>query len=214
MNFGNTVIFGDSYSTYRGYIPEEYAPYYYDGGHENTDVKDVCETWWHQLMEETGSNLLLNNSWSGSTICYTGYDNVDCSESSSFIFRFRQLLKSGFFEENKVDTIFVFGATNDNWCNAPEGDLKYCDWKKEDLYSVFPAICYFLHLLKENLPTVNIYFIINTYLRPEVNAAIKAACEHYAIPYVDLIDITVNDGHPTVKGMNEIKDQILATLDK
>ena len=28
MNFGNVMIFGDSYSTYSGHIPEGYAVYY------------------------------------------------------------------------------------------------------------------------------------------------------------------------------------------
>lgn len=28
MNFGKVIIFGDSYSTYSGYIPEGYAVYY------------------------------------------------------------------------------------------------------------------------------------------------------------------------------------------
>ena len=31
----NVIIFGDSYSTYKGHIPEDYEPYYYPGGYSN-----------------------------------------------------------------------------------------------------------------------------------------------------------------------------------
>ena len=84
MKLGNIMIFGDSYSTYEGYIPEGYAKYY--SGHRTgePDVFDVKNTWWGRLIDATDANLLQNNSWSGSTIGYTGYDNRDCSKDSSF----------------------------------------------------------------------------------------------------------------------------------
>ena len=87
MNFKNTLIFGDSYSTYAGHIPEGYAVYYSGKRATPPDLEDVSETWWHRLITETGSTLVRNDSWSGSTICYTGYNNTDCSETSSFICR-------------------------------------------------------------------------------------------------------------------------------
>ena len=109
------VIFGDSYSTHKDYIPEGYAYYYCDEGiapeHPVTKMQ-MRETWWGQLMERTDATLVLNDSWSGSTIGYTGYDG-DCSTSSSFIYRYRKLMENGFFAENEVDTIHVFGGTND-----------------------------------------------------------------------------------------------------
>ena len=77
------LIFGDSHSTFKGHIPAGYAVYYReeDGA---TDVRNVKETWWHQVIAQKELNLVLNNSWSGSTIGYTGYDNTDNSETSSF----------------------------------------------------------------------------------------------------------------------------------
>ena len=91
------MIFGDSYSTFEGYIPEGYAVYY-----PRADVTDVSKTWWYMLAEETASEIVLNNSWSGSTICNTGYSG-DCSKSSSFIFRLTKLIDEGFFRKNKID---------------------------------------------------------------------------------------------------------------
>jgi len=143
----NTIIFGDSYSTFENYIPEGYETYYCEKGCPETDVTNVFQTWWHQVITEANLNLILNDSWSGSTMGYTGYDNVDCSQSSSFIYRFNKLVEQGFFNKNKIDTVFVFGGTNDSWANAPLGKIKYENWEINDLYLVLPAICYFLKTL-------------------------------------------------------------------
>ena len=69
----NTIIFGDSYSTFENFIPAGYAVHYFENGRPETDVTKVSQTWWHQVVTEADLNLILNNSWSGSTICYTGY---------------------------------------------------------------------------------------------------------------------------------------------
>lgn len=69
-----TIIFGDSYSTFEDYIPIGFAFYYSGKGRGETDVTAVGQTWWHQVVNETELNLVQNISWSGSTICYTGYE--------------------------------------------------------------------------------------------------------------------------------------------
>ncbi len=213
MNIKKAVIFGDSYSTYKGYIPEGYAVYYDDNDtREDTDVRKVTETWWHRFITETGIELVLNNSWSGSTIGYTGYENTDCSESSSFIFRFEQLVKEDFFKKNDIDTVFVFGGTNDSWCNAPLGELKFSDWQDGELYSVLPAIGWFFKRLNDELQGVNIVCIINTELKDEISGALKAACEHFGCHAIVLHDVDKCCGHPTIKGMNDIKEQILSYI--
>lgn len=214
MTLNNTVIFGDSYSTFKGYIPEGYAVYYSEDERPETDVRKVTETWWYGVIEETKANLVLNDSWSGSTIGYTGYNSTDCSKSSSFIYRFEKLSESGFFKENKIDTVFVFGGTNDSWSGAPVGELRYSHFKKEELYFVLPAVSYFLKRLKEELPDSRIVCIINSDLKPEISHGMKTACEYYGIQSVELKNIDKNCGHPTVKGMRNIKEQVLKQLEK
>ena len=81
----NVMIFGDSYSTYEKYIPEGYDTYY-----PCLDVRSVEETWWSKLVNAIDGKLLENNSWSGSTIGYTGYENTDCSQFNSFIYRYKK----------------------------------------------------------------------------------------------------------------------------
>lgn len=211
MQFKNILIFGDSYSTFAGYITDGFATYYSKSGSGETDVTDVTETWWHQLMAETDSRLVLNNSWSGSTICYTGY-NGDCSETSSFLCRLNRLIDAGFFKENAIDTVFLFGGTNDSWANAPVGQLQYADWEKQDLFSVLPAVCCFMDKLKQTLPEAEIVCIINTGLKEEIAEGFKVACAHYGIKPVVLHDIDKRGGHPTKRGMCEIKAQILKQL--
>ena len=211
----NAFIFGDSYSTFRGYIPEGYAVYYHEAeGQDNTDVRKVTETWWHQVVMEAGLNLVQNNSWSGSTICHTGYNNTDCSKTSSFIYRLRKLTEEGFFEENRIDTVFVFGGTNDNWADDPLGTLKYENFQEAELFSVLPGISYFFKTLKETLPQADIYCLINTELKPEITEGFLQVCDKFGITPVTFDYIDKNCGHPTVQGMKDIKNQVLATLQR
>lgn len=211
MKLGNTVIFGDSYSTFSGYIPDGYAVYY-TKTREIPDVRRVEDTWWYPLCAENEGNILRNDSWSGSTVCYTGYNGVDCSASSSFIYRINKLESEGFFRDNKIDTVFVFGATNDSWANSPLGELKLSDWENGELYSVLPAIGYFLRRVKELASEARIVCVINTDLKSEIINAFITACENYGIQYVKLENIDKMNGHPSVKGMESIKNQIKAKL--
>jgi hypothetical protein len=213
MSFGNVLILGDSYSTFEGYIPKGYDVYYQGDGSYDTGVTRVEETWWHQLITETKSNLVLNDSWSGSTICYKGYDDCDCSETSSFICRLEKMNKNGFFEENKIDTLFIFGATNDSWIGVPLGEEKYENFTKDELFTVLPAICCLVKRAREILPNAKIYYIINTELKEEIVNTILSACKKYGASTVTLADIDKVKGHPTIKGMAQIKNQILLSVE-
>lgn len=208
----NVLIFGDSYSTFKGFVPDGFAIYYAEGQRLESGVTQVSQTWWHQVVTEADLNLVLNNSWSGSTIGYTGYNNTDCSKTSSFIYRLRQLIQNGFFAKNQIDTVFVFGGTNDSWSNAPLGEMKYSDWEEDDLFFVLPAICYFLNLIKATLPKAKIYCLINTEIKPEIDSCLKNACEKYGITPVAFHKIDKIHDHPTVQGMKDIKEQVLSVL--
>ena len=209
----NAIIIGDSYSTFKGHVPEGYVIYYSES-REDSDVKDVSATWWHQVIKEAGLNLVLNNSWSGSTIGYTGYNNTDCSSSSSFIYRFKKLAENGFFDKNEIDTVFIFGGTNDSWSNAPLGEVKYDLVEESDLYSVLPAICYFLHLVRETLPKAKIYCLINTDIKAAITSCLEEASERYGIEPIRFERIDKINSHPTAQGMKDIKNGVLAVLRK
>ncbi len=213
MKQKNAIIFGDSYSTFYGLIPEGFA-YYYGGDRHANDVSKAEETWWHKVINEADLNLAQNNSWSGSTIGFTGYNNSDCSKDSSFIFRLHNLEEKGFFKENKVDTVFVFGGTNDSWANAPLGEMKFDDFKREELFCVLPAICFFLKELKRILPNAQVYCLVNTDIKPEIQNCLNVASKHFGFTPVNFETIDKDEGHPTIKGMLDIKTAVLKAMEK
>ena len=204
----NILIIGDSYSTFEGYIPNGFEAYY-----PKLDVDEAGKTWWQTFAQKTGCNIIQNNSWSGSTIGYTGYNNSDCSQSSSFIYRYKKLKKEGFFESNKIDTILIFGGTNDSWSNAPLAEMQFSQWEERDLFNVLPAICYFANILKSDLPNAEIVFIINTEIKKEIQDAIEKAAGWYGLKSIRLANIDKELGHPTVKGMNDISNQLILFKD-
>lgn len=198
-------ILGDSYSTYEDFVtPATNELWYYaKNSDQKTDVKDVRQTWWHQLIKENGWRLAVNNSYSGATISYTGYDGNDYSPRS-FNTRMDNL--------GQPDIIFIFGATNDSWAGSPIGDFKYEDIKKADLYEFRPALAHMLRWMTDRYVNTEIYFILNTELKEEINTSVKTICAHYGVPVITLTEVDKISGHPSVKGMRQIADQVNSFL--
>lgn len=168
-----------------------------------TDVNDVKQTWWHIFISENGYRLVQNNSFSGSTICNTGYDGADYSDRS-FITRMDNI--------GSPDILFIFGATNDSWANAPIGEFVWSDWTPEQLKSFRPALAYMLSHVKDRYPNTDIVYLINDGLKPEITSSIIEACNRYSIPYIELKEIDKTAGHPNRHGMRQIADQVKANL--
>lgn len=110
------------------------------------------------------------------------------------------------------DIIFIFGATNDYWAKSPVGEYKYTDWTKEDLYAFRPALAYLLDNMADYYPNVKIYFLLNDGLGEEINESVKTICEHYRIDCIELKGIDKMSGHPSIKGMEQIKEQVKAYI--
>lgn len=189
-------ILGDSYSTFRGAIPQGYAVFYPLQGN---DVKNVGETWWHQFITDAGMQLEVNNSYSGSTICNTGYNREDYSDRA-FVSRVNEI--------GSPDILFIFGGTNDAWAGSPIGEYKYRNISKADLYYFRPALAYLLDELKSLYPKTKIYFLLNTELKEEINESVKTVCLHYGVPVIVLHDIDKQISHPSKEGMKAIASQI------
>ena len=198
----SVTIFGDSYSTFEGYIePASNEPWYFQNGNkpQRTDVTDVTQTWWHQLLSRKGWHLCMNNSYSGSTISYSGYDGADYS-LRSFNTRMTNL--------GSPDIIFVFAGTNDSWAGAPMGDYQYDDFAHANLFQFRPAMARMLEYMTKRYINTRIYFILNDGLRDEVNSSVLTICQHYGVPCIRLHDIDKMSGHPSVKGMQQIASHI------
>ena len=209
MTFGKVAIMGDSYSTFIGCIPENYRTYYGKEEHADVGVLRREDTWWDQLLRETNSTLVRNDSYSGSTVCTTG--RPDLPAWSAFAVR-APLYFDG---ETKFDTIFFLGGTNDSWIDSPLGDPTPKDWRdytEEDKKDVLPAIGYVIGYLRAHYPDARIVTVINEILKPEIKETIKAAAEKYRCQTVPLHGVRMVHGHPDLTGMKQIRDQIVEAV--
>jgi len=196
-------ILGDSYSTFAGWIPQGNSTYY--PREIDNDVTRVEECWWHLALAALGAQLEKNESWSGSTICHTGYNGEDF-QKFSFVTRANRL--------GNPSMILVCGGTNDSWANAPIGDFSWGDWSNQELYSFRPALAKLLDDLKSHYPQAKIYFILNSGLKAVINDSVHAICDHYQVPYIDLHDFDKRNDHPTALGMKSIANQVVKALPK
>ena len=190
-------ILGDSYSTFEGYVtPSTNELWYYAKSKASqTDVSNVRQTWWYQLIRNKGWRLCVNNSYSGATISYTGYDGNDYTARS---FNTRAIL--------------IFGATNDSWAGSPIGDYKYEGITGADLYAFRPAMARLLEYMVTRYVGTEIYFLLNDGLKESINESVKTICQHYGVKYIELKGIDKISGHPSVKGMQQIAEQVGAVL--
>ena len=200
INIYKVSILGDSYSTFINFLTPNTNFYWYPCSNNDNDVKTVEQTWWYQFLQENGSVLEYNNSFSGSTICNTGYNGAN-SSSSSFITRMKNL--------GNPNLIIIFGGTNDSWANSPLGNYKYSDWTEDDLKCFRPAFAYMLDYLIKKYPNEKIINLVNSDLKSEITDAQTFICKQYNVENIQLKNINKMSGHPSVAGMISIKNQIL-----
>lgn len=199
-------VLGDSYSTFEGKNSLPWADMWYrhfDTPRPENDVTDYEQTWWAMLDADPDFRLDCNNSWSGSTVCLTGYDGRNFADRA-FITRLNNL--------GNPDIILIFGGTNDSWANAPIGEYKYSGWTNDDLTYFRPSFAYMLSQLQALYPKAEIYNILNSELKPEINESVREICSYYHVRNIPLSDIDKQSGHPSVAGMKSICDQVKAAL--
>ena len=186
-------ILGDSYSAFRGWIPEGNDTWYGPG--RDNDVQNVENTWWYRLIEDNALELEMNNSFSGATICNTGHFGRDYTDRS-FVSRSTSLGQN-------PDIIYVFGGTNDDWVEAPLGEED-----GTNLFEVRPAVKTMLKNIKAAYPEAICLVIINTELKPDIENLLINASEAEGVPYVKLRNIDKQKGHPSINGMKAISRQV------
>ena len=198
-------ILGDSYSTFEGYIPVGNAVWYDTRPNpKKTDVSDVKHTWWWQFISRGGYILGVNDSYSGATVSYTGYNGADYSDRS-FITRLPRL--------GSPDILLIFGATNDSWAGVKVGEYSYAEpLSGPQLYEFRPAMARLLSEAVNRYPGTEIYFIFNSELRDDITQSIREVCDHYSVRYIQLHDIDKISGHPSRAGMTAIADQLLEAM--
>lgn len=155
------------------------------------------------LIAKQGWKLCVNNSYSGSTISYWGYSANDYS-ARSFLTRMSDL--------GCPDIIFIFGGTNDSWAGSPIGEYQYENLAKANFWNFRPAMARMLEWMTLRYVGTQIYFLLNDGLKPEINESVKTICQHYGVKCIELHNIDKLSGHPSVKGMQQIAEQITKAL--
>ena len=213
-HYGTFSIIGDSYSSFKGYMANANAATWYPASDHNmndtNDVENVEQTWWYKFANNYGCRLIENNSWSGSTISYDGYnEGLDDGKDTSFINRIGLL--------TKPELILVYGGTNDEWCASDTnrtdylGDYKYSDFQEADFVYFRPSLAYMLSELKKKHVGARIVFMINSFLNG-IKESVNTICGHYGIDVCEVSNIDLTHSHPTEKGMASIAEQLINFL--
>lgn len=202
-------ILGDSYSTFSGWIPEGNAVYYPNPDCVD-DVLRVEDTWWHILLKRNGMKLLLNDSYSGATVCAHTRDGQP--PESAFTLRAHGLKAHKDESGNGPQWLFLFGCTNDSWLERTKGAVQFGGWTEEDLHRVLPAYCYVLDVLRREHPAAEVVCVVNTELDRSITEGMLQAAAHYGAVAVKLENIDKQNGHPSALGMRQIADQVEAAV--
>ncbi|MBQ2028325.1 MAG: hypothetical protein II481_02690 [Clostridia bacterium] len=201
-------ILGDSYSTFKGWLPEGNYIYY-----PNENVPDMTraeDTWWQLLIAKRGFRMLINDSSSGTTVSTSVRPQHVISDA--FVMRMKNSLSENGVNGEKPDCILLFGGTNDGWTDVKVGVNRYADWTDADLKQFLPAFCYMLDYVTGKNPQAQIAAIVNTDLADGMAEGMQQACEHYGVQCILLHDISKVCGHPDRQGMRQIAEQVDAAL--
>ena len=79
-------------------------------------------------------------------------------------------------------------------------------------YSFRPAMAYMLDTMIDYYPNVEIYFLLNDGLGEEISESVRTICKHYQIDCIELKGLDKMSGHPSVKGMKQISEQVKAYM--
>lgn len=147
----NVSIYGDSISTFAGYIPEGNATYYTG---LNAGVASVNDTWWKKTIDALGLSLLVNNSWSGRAVSSVR-DSISAHATDA-----------GYKEENVLqlksgttlpDIIIVKLGINDFNSGAVLGDYDGSSALPTDPTKFLDAYAIMLNLIMTNFPLADVY---------------------------------------------------------
>lgn len=206
---GKTVsIIGDSYSAFTGWVPEGNL-IKYDGTYNG--VASVSNMWWFKVIQKFNMSLMLNESWSGSTICNTGYNASDVT-ATSFLTRITKRYGATNTLGQKPQVLFILGGLNDTWVGSPLGNVKYSDWTTDDLKTVLGAYSKMINDILLYNPGIEIINFEYEGVSQQIKDGIALICEHFGVKNVPISEVDTLEGHPTTTGMQQIADQIITAL--
>ncbi|BDF44268.1 SGNH/GDSL hydrolase family protein [Eisenbergiella sp.] len=222
-------ILGDSISTYQGYIPSGYACFYPESGN---DVKEVTQTWWMQVLYNTGMRLAVNGSYSASSVC--GDSQAEDSSAGCSDRRIKELAGA---DGMPPDVILVYLGANDFFRCMDLGKFEGITGRGEKYYTNFTeAYERMIQKLLNTYPTSRIYCMTlieaNSGDHPRINekgntiadfnGRIKEIAAAYGLPVIDVhncgmevyeLNHYTSDGtHPNKEGAAKMANYVTAML--
>lgn len=218
-------LLGDSVSTLDGYSEPDFASYYSGERKAYADVFAPADTWWGQVIAALGGELLVNDSFSGSTVCRLpehAIPSYACSDE-----RTSSLGRGG----RLPDVIMIFMGIND-W---GYGVKILPDEGEAETLSVF-SVAYrcMLDKLRKNYPRSELWCLTLPASCPEQRGecfqgrhfrhrleeycgAICACAEQCGCRVIDLYHaveafLTVDGFHPNAQGMKTLAEAMLDQL--
>ena len=220
-------ILGDSLSTLAGYNPPEYSVFYDGDVKYISGVYTAAETWWGIVIDSLGGELLMNGSYSGTTVAKHPECEIESYGSSSS--RTSSLGSS----DHAPDVIMVFIGLNDYGRGMP-----IYPTENNDGIGVF-SVAYrtMLAKIKANYPESEVWCltlpcgISNSLEKPlmpprrsggdlaDYSAAIRECANDFDCRVIDICNpdepyATIDGYHPTSDGMRTIAKAVLRCVDE
>lgn len=215
-------VLGDSVSTLSGYSQPTGAEFYNAYRKYETDVYDLSDTWWGQVIEALGGRLLINDSISGSTVCSLSHNRSEACACGD-----RRISGLG-TDECAPDIIMIFMGLNDRGYGVKLRPLDEGQRGDESIFSEAYRImlekiraCY----LRAEIWCLTLPLADHDGYAPSVTAKLKteaysgviaecaAACGCRRIDIHDMEPYSSCDGlHPNAKGMQMVAQAVLKAL--
>lgn len=206
-------LLGDSISTYEGYAPFGYAVYYTGDRLFDNDLKSVHDTWWMRVIDAWGATLLVNASFSGSTVSGMFFPAACTKERCTAL-----------SEGGASDLVLIYMGTNDRGRKIPLG--KKGTGRTDEFFGAYRRM---LREVRINCPRAKIVCatLPSAYLRghrevvsrddPRYNEAIAAVAEEEGCILADLAAFeepyeTLDLLHPTKEGHALLAELFLRAL--
>ena len=219
-------ILADSISTFSGYNHPDCEIFYDAIRKRESGVLSYSDTWWGRALDRLGAELLINNSFSGSTVTRDKRHEIESYASGDT--RIKSLANGAL----TPDVIMVFMGMNDWLGGAPlypedaEGDI-HCfslDYKAmiEKLKREYPSAeiwCLALPARREGeYPDEGRFLRYERHIN-EFCEVIREVAHEYSVKLIDIYDPerpfeTFDGYHPSYRGMATIADAVLGEIYK
>ena len=173
-------LIGDSISTFKDYIPNNYRTYYPQG-----KIDSVDKTYWHIVCKTLGASI-QNLSYSGSTVTTLRYEDYN-------------FYKRALLVDKNASLIIVALGVNDNGMDDNLGGYDYDKDISEYNESIFTeAYIKGIRTLISNHPIADICLIRMSRANEMIGRAqaIKTIAEHYGVMYFDASECYDGALHP------------------